>query len=327
MTDLAEQISGDFNAFAGGVTPNVGNAQAPLQAKAWLANQNNSTPSFSLNANCWANGYAPTNFGSRAVFNPWAGNCDGPTLIHAQFGICAAHFGHPTSGTCIFLAPDGSLVTATVSGGMQIGTTDIWLVYFATPVAGITPALLPPTNLTDYLALPVVSVTVKADFTNPALEVVTQDLVGLDGNATVGAPTNATRLALYEPIITGASGSPLYLVVAGQEVLLGTWLSPNFVPLLYENLVALESAASTLAGSAITFSTLDLSSYSMLPSAVTSFAPSQPSLPPGGGNVTLAWDTFNAASVNISDVGNNLPASGTAVVAVTATKTFTLSTN
>jgi len=132
------------------------------KGKTWLSTCNDSTSSYALDTNCWAYGLSSNNFRSRAVWNSYLTRSDGPTLIaqlgqtSTQFAVAANHFtpnGIVAGATVRYLKADGTTLTATIAGTVQIGSTDIRLIMFTAPMNAfdVGSALLLPANFTDYV--------------------------------------------------------------------------------------------------------------------------------------------------------------------------------
>ena len=321
MLDLLTTINTTINAAV------AANGQKP-----WLSTDNDSTSSYVLNTSCWAYNLSTNKFRSRAVYGPLARH-DGPTLIAEEgktttrFAIVANHYTeNGITGTCRFLKSNGTVLAATISNSARIWTTDIRLVIFSAPIAAtdVGAAKLMPSNLGDYLSgFPLAAISVKSNNADTTLKVTTQDITTISGGTTTSPASS--RINMYEAVDNGDSGSPLYTVVNNQEVLIGTWYGKTYAPAIHEHLTELATAASTLAGESVNFTTVDLSAYTVIypPPTVVSCSIT-PNILTKGQSATLSWNVAGANSININNGIGTVNATGSVSVIPTSSTVYTL---
>lgn len=282
MPDLLTTVTSAFTAaFA-----------APGAGAAWLSVADDATPSYAMDAANWATPLSTNQFRSRAVWNSFLGSKDGPTLLAVsgstatKWCVTAKHFGAFTSGTVRWITADGTVVSRTIVAGVQIDNTDIWMMQLNADIDvvsdGVAGAMLLPTDYTTKLAKPfyLPGLSVKADYSNAQLRAVTTDLYFHEFYYTQIPPALGSQF--YEPPISGASGSPQFLAIGGQECVHGT---NNGYSLSYYR-AAIEAAAATLNGGAVSIATVDLSGYDTIPEN-----PIMPTSTWTGAGANAAWET------------------------------------
>jgi hypothetical protein len=243
-------------------------------AKPIFSTQNHIIGSYTRNPACWAAGIDLT------CLSPWnsAGGAQmAGTLITPRHILMAAHFEIPVGASLRFVTNDNVVVTRTLIGVRRHPAfhpffPDLTVGLLHSDVStGITPCRVLPANWRDYLPTDIGEI--------PCLAVDAQEnaLVTEGGyisppwgqKATVfDSPNAAQRLAFYEPLISGDSGNPGFLIVAGQPVLLTLWTyggagSGTSVTYYRTDLNGMITAVDTAAGvnTGYTLSTVELSGF------------------------------------------------------------------
>jgi len=211
----------------------------------YLANAANGV--FIRNTNCWAYGLDLTCASPwRESFGDWYGQNMAGTLVSPRHIILAAHFDRIAIGAKItFVDMHNNVVERTLVAKKRHSgySGDPWYFYDLTvglldsdvPTNQISFVKVLPDNYADYIVtgahLPVVC-------SNQKKEALVKDVSALsvfwedsppDGsqNVVVHTPENPVRKAFDREVIAGDSGSPVFLIVNNQPVLLTVWTSPE----------------------------------------------------------------------------------------------------
>ncbi len=168
------------------------------------------------------------------------------------------HTGIQVGDTFRFLTNGNLVVTrtisslATVSGDLQIGKLDSDL------PSTITPAKVLPADFTAFLQF---STTLPLVCVDQESKILVRDWTAYTApDATHTNSVAAVRLPLTETIISGDSGAPLFVLVGGELVLLGTHFQPNVFPAI-SSIVVAANAAMTSLGGGNELSQINLSGY------------------------------------------------------------------
>ena len=158
---------------------------------------------------------------------PWA------TMISPTFFLSATHY-HPGAGSTVTFYSgnntSGSSYVATVEGGSQIGTSDVWLGYFTQPIPASAdiadyPVLTLPSN-SDYVG--------KTIYTYGSPNLVGRNVISsIQTYSEVGETMTGMFFNYSLPglgpdesyLMGGDSGGPSFAVVNGQLTLLGEHFS------------------------------------------------------------------------------------------------------
>lgn len=169
------------------------------------------------------------------------------TLISDRHAVTANHIAPAVGSKAVYKRPDGTYQTVTVSKSDLLASQDLRLVCFDTAITGITPYKLPPVGW--------VETYVPSALSSPAPYVPTcqspllikgmhdqngkwKSYVGVFGASAIAytpglyavispQPSQHTALSAWTPMafIGGDSGSPAFLPVNGELVLLGVVVS------------------------------------------------------------------------------------------------------
>jgi hypothetical protein len=188
------------------------------------SSRNDTAGTYTRNASCWASTIDLTPI---SVWNSTGANTRAGVLVSPRHIICAEHFPPADGATIRFIKADNTVITKTISSHLTIAGTDIRVCYLDSDVgAGIAYAkVLPSTWATTYLpgvahrSVPILA----TDQEKNALVVDTYNNFSATAGVGFVVPSDSHRLALNESIITGDSGSPVFMVVSGGLVLLTTW--------------------------------------------------------------------------------------------------------
>ena len=228
--------------------------------------QDHSTPSYVRNTNFWANDVDLT------CISPWnsnSANRKAGTLITPRHILNSAHYEFPVGTSVRFITSDNQVITRTVVGrkrhpdyslsGYQPDLT-IYTLDSDLP-ASISFCKLMPSDYTDYITRENLVDTRIAAF---GLDQEEKGLVRDISNNTqieFQEPTDADRLLLYERIISGDSGNPVFVIFNGELVLLTVWtfggagkgsLVANYISDLNQMIVDSDSNAGVSTGYTVT---------------------------------------------------------------------------
>jgi hypothetical protein len=213
------------------------------------------------NASCWA---ADLDFTGISRGIP---RC---TLVQDNMVVFAEHY-YPTVGaTVTFLAADGSIVTRTIAAKVDVGPANASDNY-ATDIGVGRLSSAVPASITHYKVLPadVLDYTPGLTYKLPCVcldqdeNALVGDLYSLSATrALFSVPTDAQRLAFYEPKVAYDSGNGAFLIINGELVLVSTWTfrgagaGPNYSA----NIAAINTAMDSLETGA-TLEVVDLSGF------------------------------------------------------------------
>ena len=222
------------------------------------------------NQNCWAAALADLSCIDRekpgAVF---LGNSGG-----FAYGIQVEHFKDIED---TFVAMDGTVATVSVTNRIDIGpsnssdsyATDISIVrYSAALDSKFVPAMLLPSDVMD--RLPGLSWGLPVLVTDQEKKALVAEWRATDTKVRMQVPSDSNRVAYYEPIIVGDSGSPafLFLPVIGHThshrlALVTSWTSggAGVGPVIHNYLADIQAAMSSMGGSPADLSVADLSEH------------------------------------------------------------------
>lgn len=184
-------------------------------------------------------------------------------LVAPDIMIQAGH-SHP-SGVMHFVKNDNTTVARTITSGMSISGTDIWVAKLDSNVpSGINPCkIFSSTAFANSIS------TTSLAYAQPQVIFTNQSRI-----LRVGKINYATNFSSYVNIIRdtvnyndwysqpccGDSGSPAFAIVNGEAVVLGVWYTTFSVPNLSSYITQINAAAATL-GSSNSLSTVDLSGF------------------------------------------------------------------
>lgn len=211
------------------------------------------------NATCWASGLdlSPVSLGNPRV-----------TVVSPLHAVGSEHY--PNGGPYQFRGNDGVIYTRNSVGSLNLGpansadgyNTDIYIVKFNSPLpASVVPVKVPPGGWQATYA-PGVANRIPALMLDQEYKCLVGGVRTVSSFVTFGIPSNATRLAFNENIISGDSSNPAFLIVNNSLVLLCTWTfggagsGPN-----YEYQSALINAGMTTLGGGYQLTVADFSGF------------------------------------------------------------------
>ena len=221
------------------------------------------TQTYVRNLGCWG---ADIDLTPHAAYNSdteaYQPGIGGITLISPRHVIGASHTGMPSVGTTYhFVTADNVVCVRTVTAAVNIGTTDVRIGILSSDVdAGIDFCRVLP----DAWAakLPTLSTRhIACARINRQQKLAVHELHSLTiYSAYLQQPLGATRAGFHVPAVSGDSGSPLFLVVNGEMVLMATLYSSGSGPFVTAHRAAINAAMTSLGGS-YQLTDADLSSF------------------------------------------------------------------
>ena len=186
-------------------------------------------------------------------------------LVAPDIMIQANH-SHP-SGTMYFVKNDNTTVSRSITSGVNISGTDIWVAKLDSDVpAGINPCkVFSSTAFTNKISTTSVSyLQPPVMFTNQS-RVLRVGKISYGTNSPFSQTINIVRDAAnyndwYSQPCCGDSGSPAFAIVNDQPVVLGVWSTAFSVPNLSGYVSQINAAAAGL-GSSNTLTAVDLSGF------------------------------------------------------------------
>ena len=195
-------------------------------AKPIFSTQNHNTPSYVRNSGCWVNDLDLT------PISPWnstEGSNRAGILISPRHIIFAAHYQINNGSTVRFVDNNNNIVTRTMVNKL---THPNYTPYYPDLTVGVLDSDVPntinfvkilPQNWSDYLP------SLSNLYRLPCLvldqeeKALISELRSLSTVASFSAPSNPTRLAFFESIITGDSGNPAFLIIDDELVIITVW--------------------------------------------------------------------------------------------------------
>lgn len=205
--------------------------------KSLFSTMDHATPSYIRSKDCWIRDVdltcaSPWNSGNA---HKWAGTAITPYHI-----AMANHAYVATNSTIRFITMDNTVVTRTVSGSVQVGSTDLRIgVLDSALPASITPAKLLPDDYAtwmDFDGLPM------ACFDQEEKALVYETELIAANQIDYIQPAGTTRALFYEALIDGDSGNPAFFIINGEAVLIA---AQN--PALHLSKAGITTAIATLA--------------------------------------------------------------------------------
>ncbi len=214
-----------------GVSPAVADS-SPIDAFAPLYNNylaNGAIGVFERNTNCWAYGL---NLSCAAVWNSASANHHLATLISPRHVLGSRHATPSVDSRLVFESSDGYTFTnRVVDLRVPVLSSDIIIGLLESEMPSqFHPAKILPANYADYIGTAVGLPVLAFDQEGKALVREISDMewhfVSPERdsiNVRFRSPNNEGRLALYEDLIIGDSGRPVFFVAGNDVVLLGAW--------------------------------------------------------------------------------------------------------
>lgn len=193
------------------------------------SSQDHSTPSYTRNTNFWA---SDVDFTSISPWNSNGGVGKAGVLITPRHVLNAAHYPFGVGTTVRFVTSDNVVVERTVvarqfasnhsAGSIKNPDFVVYTLDSDVP-AGISFSKVLPSNYANHISIDNLS-----DTRLPAVGLDAQEkgtIRDTYANAEIRfqEPTDADRLLLYEGIVAGDSGNPVFFILNGELVLLTVW--------------------------------------------------------------------------------------------------------
>lgn len=209
--------------------------------------KNPQTSTYTRNAGCWASslnwtGVSPHNFSG--------GFQRGGTLVSPRHLIWANHFNIPNGTTITFVNAHNQAFTRTITSSTDIQNSDIRVGVLNSDIdASIAFYSVLPADWRDYL--PTVFFTllplVTTDQEQKALcrELTNVTSIGLIAHRRAPSPP---RQALSENIVVGDSGQPMFMLINGEMVFMGTHYTNFGIAPIMTRITEINAAMATLGG-------------------------------------------------------------------------------
>lgn len=244
-------VSGSLRAEADSEIDTRISGETPATAIPLWSTRTPGTQTYVRNVGCWG---ADVDLTPHAAYNSeteaYQPGIGGITLISPRHVIGASHTGRPSVGaTYHFVSADNVVCVRTVTAAVNIGTTDVRIGILSSDVdAGIDFCrVLPdawaaklPTLATRHIACARITREQK---------LVVHELHSLSGSAYLQQPLAEPRASFYIKAENGDSGTPLFIVVNGEMVLLTTLYSSGSGPSIIGQRSAINAAMTSLGGS------------------------------------------------------------------------------
>lgn len=192
---------------------------------------NHSAPSYTRNTDFWASDVDLT---SISPWNSNAGKNKAGVLVTPRHVLNAAHYDYPVGTIIRFIKSDNTVVDKTVIARQRqpyYGTSqthpDFTIYTLDSDVpSGINFAKVLPSNYSNYISTDNVSDTrIPAMGLDAEEKGTIRDISRITTEAWFQEPSDSDRSNLYESIIVGDSGNPVFAILNGELVLLTVWTS------------------------------------------------------------------------------------------------------
>jgi hypothetical protein len=258
----ASNASGSLRAHAeSSIDTRIAGETASTSMPLWTT-RTPGTSTYVRNTSCWGSDidltpFAAYNSAAASGFENWAGL----TLITPRHVIGAEHTNNPFLGSTVhFVTASNVVCSRTITAVQRVGTTDIRIGLLNADVdAGIAFARVLPANWESKLPS-LGSRRVAVARITQLQKLGVHDLYDLDDDANFMPPTG-DRAAFHAAAVYGDSGSPLFLVVNDDMVLLGTLWSIAEAPSVTYHRTAINAAITALGGGYTAVTDADLSSF------------------------------------------------------------------
>ena len=185
-------------------------------------NHTTSPPSYVANASFWA---SSIDFSCCSVWNSTGLNTMAGTLISPRHIIFAAHYQLNNGATVRFIDNLGNVVSRTMTAKLvhpdyKPYYPDIAIGVLDSDVpAGVSFARVLPSNWSSYLPTLSYSSTIPLIIVDQEEKALIGDIGSMSGTVQIVSPSNAQRASFWESIIVGDSGSPGFIVINNQLVI------------------------------------------------------------------------------------------------------------
>lgn len=253
-SSLARDIYDAVNDLIDGLTPSSTTYNI-------YSSVNDSTKSYTRNTSLFANSIDLT---AIPVYSSSYDTRFNGVLVAPDILIQANHM--KSTGTIYFVDDSNVTTSRTITGGTAISGTDIYVAKLNSPVAsGINPM---PVLTSDVVPSKITTNAMFSAFKIPVLHTNrfrTLKIGSMSGSYTqtfyVSTPfANSSFYSWHTTPSSGDSGSPAFVVIDGQPVLVGTWYTKYAVSNVKNYISEINSAITSL-GSANSLTTVDLSSF------------------------------------------------------------------
>ena len=263
-SSCAKQSSGEIDSRINAIT--IGADPLSKYTNIFSSGVGTSGP-FTWNSNFWAYDIIQ----QFTCFSPWnsnGGSNQAGTLISPRHLLLANHYAYGVGTSVKFVKTDGTIVTRTVTGYSNSSNYDLFVAILDSDVdSGISFAkYLSPSC---YSQLPINDLSYPFPF--PCV-ICNQQKQAFIGELTVGSPyvcnyfkpTVASRVSWFTNIGGGDSGSPVFIIINGQLVIMGCLFFSVFCYTnLYDTINGLMASVSSSVGASSNYqlTAVDLSGF------------------------------------------------------------------
>jgi hypothetical protein len=211
------------------IAPAAAPAAAPAVSLPIYSTRDDAAGVYTKNASCWA---ADIDLSCVSVWNSSGANMMAGTAISPRHILYATHFPPSVGSLFRFVGTDGAVVTRTMTASAAMPTTSPYYPDFSVGLldsalpSSVVPAKILPSAWRDYLPTVDFWIGIPGLCLDQEKKALVSDFSGGDGLVYFTQPVNlnaAQRALFFEGKIEGDSGSPAFLIVNNQAVLLTVW--------------------------------------------------------------------------------------------------------
>lgn len=218
--------------------------------------KNNTTPEYTRH-DCWIE----ADLTCWPVWNSKVGNKFNGCLISPRHMVFAAHCGITNGTTIRFVTNSNTVVTRTVGNRTNIANFDLQIAVLDSDVPeSISFSKVLPEDWADYFTFESIPVLCGNQHTELVLRDCNQFVVSSESGLITHEIAEGDRAAFSKNIISGDSGSPVFMLIDDQLVVLGTHYTAIGAPLISAHIDQVNAAMTSLGGG-YQLTQIDLTDY------------------------------------------------------------------
>jgi hypothetical protein len=220
--------------------------KTPSVAKPIYSTRDDANANYTRNTSCWL---ADLDLACMSVWNSYAGNLRAGALISPRHVMMVKHWQIGIGSVLRFVTNSNVTVSRTLSNVVEIAGADLAVGVLDSDVPGtIGFAKVLPSNITSYITQSGNGACVVN--TDQEKKAIVAEIGNWNSQWFNQFPTNTTRLAFNESIVSGDSGAPMFVIVNGVLVLVSTMSGPGagIGDAVHQHLTAINAAMTTLGG-------------------------------------------------------------------------------